>query len=47
MGIKSFKKISFLDDFAESNNIIGKCSDASSLRAEYLCAFAAIDDNRK
>jgi len=42
-----FNKISFLDDFAEGDNIIGKCSDAASLREEYPCAFVAIGDNKR
>ena len=42
-----FNKISFLDDVVEGDNIIGKCSDAASLRSEYPCAFVAIGDSRK
>lgn len=42
-----FNKIRFLDDNAEGENIIGKCSDAARLRSEYPCAFVAIGDNKK
>lgn len=42
-----FNKISFLDDNAVGENIIGKCSDAASLRSEYPCGFVAIGDNKK
>ena len=42
-----FKKISFLDDNAEGDDIIGKCADAASLRSTYPCAFVAIGDNKR
>lgn len=42
-----FNRIRFLDDNAEGENIIGKCSDAARLRSEYPCAFVAIGDNKK
>ncbi len=42
-----FNKISFLDDEATGDGIIGKCKDASKYRNEYVCAFVAIGDNRK
>ena len=40
-----FKKISFLDDKAEGEQIIGKCKDILKFRGEYPCAFVAIGDN--
>ena len=42
-----FNKIKFLDDVAQGDNIIGKCSEAASLRSEYPCAFVAVGDNKK
>lgn len=43
--LRIFKKISFLDDHAEGDEIIGKCSDAALYRNKYPCAFVAIGDN--
>lgn len=40
-----FNKISFLDDNAVGDNIIGKCRDVLNFRGEYPCAFVAIGDN--
>lgn len=40
-----FTEISFLDDAAEADDIIGKCEDATQLRFKYPCAFVAIGDN--
>ena len=40
-----FRKISFLDDKAEGEQIIGKCKDILKFRGEYPCAFVAIGDN--
>lgn len=45
--MRIFSKISFLDDEAEGEDIIGKCKDALKFRGEYVCAFVAIGDNRK
>ena len=42
-----FKKISFLDDNATGDNIIGKCTEALKFKREYPCAFVAIGDNKK
>ena len=42
-----FEKISFLDDKAVGDNIIGKCSEAVKFKSEYPCAFVAIGDNKK
>ena len=42
-----FKKISFLDDNAVGDNIIGKCTEALRFKREYPCAFVAIGDNKK
>lgn len=41
-----FKKISFLDDEVEGENIIGKCKDAVKFRNRYPCAFVAVGDNK-
>lgn len=43
--IRIFKRIAFLDDFAEGEGILGKCTDAESFRNGYPCAFVAIGDN--
>lgn len=43
--IHIFKKISFLDDKAEGEQIIGKCKDVLKFRGQYPCAFVAIGDN--
>ena len=40
-----FRKISFLDDNIEGENIVGRCEDVSSFRKEYPCAFVAIGNN--
>lgn len=45
--LQVFNKISFLDDFVEGDNIIGKCSEALKYKQEYPCAFVAIGDNKK
>lgn len=45
--LRVFHKISFLDDAAEGEDIIGKCKDALSFRNEYPLAFVAIGDNGK
>lgn len=42
-----FHKISFLDDNATGENIIGKCADVLKFKQQYLCAFIAIGDNAK
>ncbi len=42
-----FNKISFLDDYVEGDNIVGKCSEALKYKQEYPCAFVAIGDNKK
>lgn len=44
--LRVFKKIAFLDDNQEGEDIIGKCSDAIKLKEEYPCAFVAIGDNK-
>ncbi len=44
--LRIFKKIRFLDDNLEGEEIIGKCSDAIDFRNEYPCAFIAIGDNK-
>lgn len=41
-----FRKISFLDDSVQGENIIGRCSDLLKYRSQYPCAFVAIDDNK-
>lgn len=43
--LRVFKKISFLDDEAEGQDIIGRCKDALDFRKEYPCAVVAIGDN--
>ncbi len=43
--LRVFKKISFLDDAAVGDDIIGKCSDLFKFRDEYPIAFIAIGDN--
>lgn len=43
--LRVFKKISFLDDKATGEDILGKCKDALDFRGEYGCAFIAIGDN--
>lgn len=45
--LRVFRKISFLDDFAEGEQIIGKCRDALRFKSEYPCAFVAIGDNER
>lgn len=45
--LQVFKKVKFLDDKAEGEDIIGKCGDALKFRGEYVCAFVAIGDNKK
>ena len=44
--LRIFTKISFLDDKATGDDIIGKCKDAMKFRNEYICAFIAIGDSR-
>lgn len=44
--LRIFRKISFLDDKLEGENIVGKCKDALSYKNEYPCAFVAIGDNK-
>lgn len=44
--LRVFKKISFLDDAAVGDDIIGKCSDLFKFRDEYPLAFIAIGDNK-
>ena len=41
-----FRKISFLDDSVQGENIIGRCSDLLKYRSQYPCAFVAIGDNK-
>lgn len=43
--LRIFKRISFLDDKATGDDILGKCKDALDFRDEYGCAFIAIGDN--
>lgn len=43
--LRVFKRISFLDDAAVGDDIIGKCSDLFKFRDEYPLAFIAIGDN--
>ena len=45
--LRVFSKISFLDDTATGEDIIGKCKDAIKFQKEYVCAFVAIGDNKK
>jgi len=45
--LRIFQKISFLDDVAVGNDIIGKCSDCASFLGEYSCAFVAIGNNER
>ena len=45
--LRIFSKISFLDDKATGDDVIGKCKDAVKFRNEYICAFVAIGDNKK
>ncbi len=45
--LRVFRKISFLDDKASGDDIIGKCKDAIRFQKEYVCAFVAIGDNKK
>ena len=45
--LRVFHKISFLDDTATGEDIIGKCKDALNFQNEYTCAFVAIGDNKK
>ena len=45
--LRVFSKISFLDDKATGDDIIGKCREAVKFRDEYICAFVAIGDNKK
>lgn len=42
-----FHKISFLDDQATGEGIIGTCKEAIKFKGEYGCAFVAIGDNKK
>lgn len=43
--LRVFKKISYLDDKATGEDILGKCKDALMFRSEYGCAFVAIGNN--
>ncbi len=45
--LRVFSKISFLDDTATGEDIIGTCKDALKFQNEYVCAFVAIGDNKK
>ena len=45
--LRVFHKISFLDDTAIGEDIIGKCKDALKFQNEYTCAVVAIGDNKK
>ncbi len=40
-----FKKIRFLDDKLEGDEIIGRCDQVHMFREEFPCAFIAIGDN--
>jgi len=40
-----FNEIAFLDDYAEADDILGKCEEVESFRFRYPCAFVAIGDN--
>lgn len=44
--LRVFNKISFLDDNAKGEDIIGKCNDALEFQSEYSCAFVAMGDNK-
>lgn len=44
--LRLFKKIAFLDDNQEGEDVIGKFIDAIKLKSEYPCAFVAIGDNK-
>lgn len=45
--LRIFSKISFLDDKATGEDILGKCKEAARFRNEYICAFVAIGDSKK
>lgn len=45
--LRIFQRISFLDDIAVGEDIIGKCSDCASFLGEYSCAFVAIGNNER
>ena len=45
--LRIFKKIRFLDDKVENEEVIGKCKDANTFINEFACAFVALGDNRK
>ena len=45
--LRVFTKISFLDDKAKGEDILGTCKEALLFRNEYVCAFVAIGDNKK
>ena len=45
--LRIFNKISFLDDNANGDDIIGTCKEAIKFRNEYICAFVAIGDNKR
>ena len=40
-----FNEIAFLDDYAEADDIIGRCDEVGEYRFRYPCAFVAIGDN--
>ena len=41
-GLRCFSKISYLDDFAKSPEIVGKCSDVGKFKDEYSMAIPAV-----
>ena len=41
-GMRCFSKISFLDDFVESSEVVGKCSDLNTFTNEYSMAIPAV-----
>lgn len=41
-GMKCFSKISFLDDFVQSSEVVGKCSDLERFTNEYSLAIPAV-----
>lgn len=45
--IHIFRRIAFLDDQKEGEDILGKCRDALRFRSEFPCAFVAVGDNKK
>ncbi len=48
-GLRCFSRISFLDDFVKTTEVLGKCSDLEKFTDEYSMAFPAVgsDELRK